>query len=333
MSKDTDRSKEQTLRPCPSCGTDNSDGALLAYSWRHWRLRRCTGCGFVYLENPPSYAALDTSQAWEKNRGDRRERMRDEHPLAERLSQARRDARRWLAGLTRPRDKLNRWIATWIPPGRVVDIGCGDGDRISALPPGYWGVGIEISRALAQTAMANLAGRDAEVLNAPAVDGLAAMSAGSASGVVMRSFLEHELRPRALLAEVARVLADDGAAIIKVPNYGSVNRAVMGPRWCGFRFPGHVNYFTPASLKPMVEEAGLAVVRFGLLDRFPLSDNMWILAARRSRTGSSSRWAKASADRRPWRAPDRQPRAPDAIPSSSGAGYLGVDQSETDNSQ
>lgn len=275
------------LRPCPNCGTDNSDGALLAYSWRHWRLRRCAKCGFVYLENPPDYAGLDTAYAWETNRGDRRERMRAEHPVAERLSQARRTVRKHLTRWMAPPDKLNRWIAAWMPAGRIVDVGCGDGDRLAALPPGYTGVGIEISRAIAQTAVADLAGRDAEVVNAPAIEGLATLEAGSVSGVVMRSFLEHEHRPRELLDEVARVLKCGGAAIIKVPNFGSVNRAVMGSRWCGFRFPGHVNYFTPRTLRRMVEDAGLAAVRFGPTDRFPLSDNMWMVAARRCSVAST----------------------------------------------
>ena len=273
-------------RPCPACGTDGPADALPRYSWRHWQLVRCTGCGFVYLRNPPGYAELDTAQAWERNRGDRRERMRDEHPLAERLSQAHRGIRRRLANRIAQRDKLNRLISAWIPPGRVIDVGCGDGDRIAAMPPGYTGIGIEISRAIARSAAANLAGRGSQVVNAPAVDGLATMPDGSATGVVMRSFLEHELSPRALLAEVARVLAPGGAAIVKVPNYGSANRLVMGPRWCGFRFPGHVNHFTPRTLQGMVEQAGLAVVRFGPTDRFPFSDNMWMVAARRSLTGS-----------------------------------------------
>ena len=265
------------IRSCPCCGARDSD-ALPRYSWRHWQVARCNACGFVFLRNPPDYHALDTAHAWERNRGDRRERMRDEHPLADRLSQTRRSVRRHLRRWTTPRDKLNRLIAAWIPPGRVVDVGCGDGDRIAALPPGYSGVGIEISRAIARTATANLASRDAEVVNAPAVDGLATMPAGSVSGVVMRSFLEHELRPRALLAEVARVLAADGAAIVKVPNFASANRRVMGPRWCGFRFPGHVNYFTPRTLRRMVEDAGLAVARFSPVDRLPTSDNMWLVA-------------------------------------------------------
>ena len=121
---------------------------------------------------------------------------------------------------------------------------------------------------------------EAEVINAPAIEGLAALENDSVSGVVMRSFLEHEHQPRSLLTEIARVLAPGGAAIVKVPNYGSLNRIVMGPRWCGFRFPGHVNYFTPGTLRSMVEQADLAVVRFGPTDRFPLSDNMWMVAAR-----------------------------------------------------
>jgi len=269
---------------------------LARYSWRNWQLTRCTGCGFVFLRNSPGYAALDTAQAWERNRGDRRERMRDEHPLAERLSQARRNARRRLSEWTTPRDKLNRLISAWIPPGRVVDVGCGDGDRIAALPPGYTGVGIEISQAIAATAAANLAERGGEVVNAPAVDGLAAMPDASATGVVMRSFLEHELQPRELLREVTRVLTADGATIVKVPNYGSANRLVMGPRWCGFRFPGHVNYFTPRTLRRMVEDAGLAVVRFRPADRFPLSDNMWMVAARRSFAESTVPRARRPSD-------------------------------------
>jgi predicted xylose isomerase-like sugar epimerase len=39
-----------------------------------------------------------------------------------------------------------------------------------------------------------------------------------------------------------------------------------------------VNHFTPASLRAMVEASGLKVVSFNALDRFFLSDNMWMVA-------------------------------------------------------
>ena len=76
------------------------------------------------------------------------------------------------------------------------------------------------------------------------------------------------------------VIAPDGVLIIKVPNYGSVNRRVFGRRWCGFRFPDHMNYFTPESLVRLCAECGLGVRAFSWLDRLPTSDNMWLVAGR-----------------------------------------------------
>jgi hypothetical protein len=70
------------------------------------------------------------------------------------------------------------------------------------------------------------------------------------------------------------VLAPGGFAVVKVPNYASLNRMVMGAHWCGFRYPEHLNYFTPKSLAGMAAKAGFAA-GFGLTGRLPTSDNMW----------------------------------------------------------
>ena len=262
-------------RNCPRCETDNSGERVLAYSWREWRLRRCRDCRFVYLENPPDYSQLSVTHAWEKNYQDHDVRMQREYPVTRSLSRRWGRIRRWLV---RKPDKMAKRVGTWVPPGRVIDVGCGSAERLRALPRQYETIGIEISKALACEAEAGLAGRNGSVVNLPAIQGLAAMEAASATGVLMRSFLEHEHSPAALLMQVARVLKSGGVTIVKVPNYASVNRRIMGARWCGFRFPGHVNYFTPASLKEMVEAAGLTTVSFGSFDRFPLSDNMWMVA-------------------------------------------------------
>jgi SAM-dependent methyltransferase len=261
-------------RDCPSCGRDNSDEPALEYSWQQWLLRRCTGCGFVYLENPPDYADFKVVFAWERNHGDRKDRMRKEYPLNYALSRGWRKFYRWAV---RKPDKLAKRISRWVPPGRLIDIGCGNADRLVGLPPEYEVFGVEISEALAREGEALLAPRGGRVINLPAIEGLASVEAGTVSGVLMRSFLEHEHQPVALLTHAARVLKPGGVAIIKVPNFASVNRRVMGSRWCGFRFPGHVNHFTPASLSTMVADAGLTPVGFDFFDRFPLSDNMWMV--------------------------------------------------------
>lgn len=262
-------------RDCPKCGTNNAHAPALEYSWEHWVLRGCERCDFVYLENPPDYADFAVAFAWERNHGDRKKRMKAEYPVTHAVS---RGWRKFYRAVVKKPDKLANRINKWVPPGVVIDVGCGNADRLLVLPDHYETCGIEISEGLASEARELLAARNGSIINAPAVEGLASFPGSTASGVLMRSFLEHEHKPVELLTEAERVLQPGGIAIIKVPNFASINRRVMGSRWCGFRFPGHVNHFTPGSLRAMVAEAGFTIASFNALDRFFLSDNMWMVA-------------------------------------------------------
>jgi hypothetical protein len=51
---------------------------------------------------------------------------------------------------------------------------------------------------------------------------------------------------------------------------------VVGPKWCGFRYPDHVNYFTLHSLRDVAARAGFTT---GLVNRisFPVDDNVSVL--------------------------------------------------------
>jgi hypothetical protein len=82
-----------------------------------------------------------------------------------------------------------------------------------------------------------------------------------------------------VLTALHRALAPGGVALIKVPNYASLNRLVTGRKWCGFRYPDHLNYFTPASLKAMAAGCGYRT-RFGPTDRLPTSDNMYAVLSK-----------------------------------------------------
>ncbi len=231
----------------------------------------------VYLENPPSYREQAEDFPWEQNYSDRRERVRNEFPVTSIVSRSLRALKRQLY---KKRDRLPPLVDDWIKPGTVADVGCGDGATLKWLPEQYRPLGIELSEGLARQSRQLLAHRDATILNMSAIEGLRTIPDGTLSGVIMISFLEHETHPVELLGEVFRVLDQGGGTIIKVPNFASMNRRVLGSRWCGFHFPGHVNYFTPESLREMVESTGFQVVRFGFSDRFFLSDNMWLTALR-----------------------------------------------------
>jgi SAM-dependent methyltransferase len=251
-------------RACPQCDSRETY-SLPRYSTPDWRVVSCARCGFVYLANPPAYERLVDEFAWEKSRTEEIGRRRKARPVLMRLDRA----TRWRIGLLRRRGRADLY-ATLFKPGNVLDVGCGGGTQIGTPFVPY---GIEISRALYESAAALMEARGGKAVHGPAAEAIRTFPDHFFSGVVLSSVLEHEMQPKPLLREVARVLADDGAAFVRVPNFGSVNRVVNGGNWCGFRHPDHVNYFTLRSLMRMARDAGL---KLRLLHpvRQPLDDNI-----------------------------------------------------------
>ena len=275
-------STEEPLAPkcrhrcCPICGCENAGEPSLRYSRDGWNLKQCSQCDLVYLENAPTYEALETEFAWEKTYHAEKSKRRRGKTLSYLVSDAAKKVKLLFRG-REVRAKEQRFIRRYIGTGRMLDVGCGAGRTLINLPQSITPYGIEISSYLAGISQKYCGARGGKVVRNNAVDGMDEFDADLFDGIMMRAFLEHETEPRPLLEKARRVLRPGGRIIIKVPNYGCVNRVVRGNRWCGFRFPDHVNYFTPSILRRLVQETGYRVVRFGALDRFPLSDNMWMV--------------------------------------------------------
>jgi SAM-dependent methyltransferase len=186
------------------------------------------------------------------------------------------------------RDKvavLGRRIASSFGTGpiRVVDVGCAEGtliERIVAgMPETVAGrvepIGIEISTHLASVAERTLSRRGGRCIHATGIEGLAMIEPASVHLIVLSCILEHEIEPLTLLRRCRDRLAADGRVIVKVPNFNCLGRLLRGRKWCGFRWPDHVNYFTATTLASMAGSAGFNDVRMGLFDRSPLSDSLY----------------------------------------------------------
>lgn len=261
-------------RCCPVCGGDNTAAPAYPASRDAWVLKACAACGCVYLENPPTYEALEEEFAWEKTSAQEETRRRTRRPAAKAISTA------WKAFRQKvlKRDKLMDLVPRFIPGGKVLDIGCGGGGTLARLPGDHYiPHGIEISKQLALTADAHARPRGGHVVQASALDGARTFEEATFDGVLMSAFLEHEVQPGPLLQALHRILKPGGCVIIKVPNHACWNRSVRGAEWCGYRFPDHVNYFSPATLSRLARDCGYQIARFSLPDRFPLSDNMWLV--------------------------------------------------------
>lgn len=237
------------VRSCPACGA-RLGRHLSAYDRDRWHIVSCGDCDFVYLENPPGYDALVDDFAWEKTYEEEVKYRRRTRPVTTRLSRA----MRWrFAYFGRSVDR----VAGLMGAGKVLDIGCGAGNP--AFMRDCTPYGIEISRALHAEADVAMRARGGHAVHAPAIEGLKTFDDGTLDGVIMHSYLEHEERPADVLAGVARVLKPGGRAYVRVPNFGGLNRRVQGAKWCGFRYPDHVNYFTVGSLSAMAARAGLGM--------------------------------------------------------------------------
>lgn len=244
-------------RDCEVCGSPRAT-LLKSYTRTRWPVVRCDDCGFVYLGAVPSYVALTKELAWEKTSAAENKR-RTRARFA------------WLDTATRWRMTLGKWLDEQLrrralgPTGNVLDIGCGRGCRVPAGPTPF---GIEISEALAKRASPAFERRKGRVVNAPAVEGLDAFEDQFFSAILMRSYLEHERQPRLVLERAFRHLAPGGTIYVRVPDFGSLNRRVMGARWCGWRFPDHVNYFTSDSLRALAQSIGFTYSRTNWLSIF-----------------------------------------------------------------
>jgi SAM-dependent methyltransferase len=233
----------------PTCEVCLKSGAtvLVKYTRSPWPVVACNHCGFVYLGRVPDYADLSVTLAWEKQHVGEKERRRK----ADRF--ARFDA------LTRFRLKLGKVLdrarhARGVPSaGRVLEIGCGGTTRIPEGPTPY---GIEISEGLYRKARPVFEARGGTVYHEPATLGIERFADDFFDAIIMRSYLEHEAQPRLILERAFRRLKPGGKILLRSPNYNSANRFMRGANWCGFRFPDHVNYFTPRSLAALARSIG-----------------------------------------------------------------------------
>lgn len=261
------------------------------YDRDDWKIVRCKETGFVYLSDPPEYDSLETDFAWEKTSVLERERRLKEEPIFSKISLTAKSTKNRLFPNRNKMATRAVQIAMEIHSRRstsrpdkiwLLDIGCGWGRLLQKICEDLTGAGlsvnprgIEVSKELARRANQNIHVFGGDVIQANAIAGADQLNENSVDIVLMSSFLEHECQPLRLLRSLHRSLSPEGSIIIKVPNFDCWNRKIRQKRWCGFRYPDHVNYFTPKTLRRLSREAGYTVCQQHLRDRFPLSDNMY----------------------------------------------------------
>jgi SAM-dependent methyltransferase len=110
--------------------------------------------------------------------------------------------------------------------------------------------------------------------------------------VYLSETIEHLPDPRTTVRAAATALRPGGLFVVGTGNHASFARVLRGRRW-GYYMPGHLQYFSAATLGRLLAEEGFTVVRRAFGDDRSVAD----LRAIRRREGRPAGIGAALADR------------------------------------
>lgn len=242
-----------TIRPhCPLCASSET-AHFDAHPKVDQVLYRCKACGFYFAHPHVPYVHSEHEEV--------------EGDAAPGYWTNEAAITHYLDWREKENERLAQWTLAAIRPGRVLEIGVGDGPLTKRLAPqvaDYWGIepdtnALERARALLLDGTRKILPlRSDQIETAPEFANLR----DSFDAVFLFSVLEHIPAPTQFFATARAMLKPDGRLIISVPNSNSFSlfyrlRKIMGVEpWTYF----HISFFTFNNLKTALERAGFSVV-------------------------------------------------------------------------
>ncbi len=228
-----------SLERCPVCEKGAFAYLFTARGFAH---HRCLGCGFLFV-NPrlnETGARLYYNSDYYRAYCDFNERPINEAdgPYCRTFG-----------------DQLTAFVETVreiCPAGRVVDVGCGLGGLLAALPAdAYERIGVEFNDAAADFARSRYGLRIAGSMSDLAAE------QGTVDLVTAVEVIEHVAEPFEWLRDVVKLISPSGTLIITTPNIDSLDFRLYGERCQHFCAPSHVNFFGVKTLTTLARRTGL----------------------------------------------------------------------------
>jgi SAM-dependent methyltransferase len=153
-----------------------------------------------------------------------------------------------------------------VPPGRVLDVGCGSGDLLEHFAKRGWEMyGIDPSA----SAVAAAAKRGASVHHGTLRD--QPWQPGSFGLITFQHTLEHVDEPVDALRLARALLGPGGLLVIDVPNWACWQRRLLfRDRWHPLELPRHLQHFSPRALQRLAGVLGLRVRALGTTSSVPV---------------------------------------------------------------
>ena len=219
-----------------------------------WDFHRCRSCGLEYLDPRP--AAEELPAAYETYYT--HQKVAPGTPTATPTPQAGtyRLSSLFLRSMSRMQQRADSMYLDDVKPGRLLDVGCGDGRFLERMATAGWLVeGVEVDRCAADTARSR----------GFAVHNGTLQSAGYGDrvfdAVTMDHVIEHVTDPVAILGECHRVLRPGGRLVVITPNVDALGRRCFGRAWRDLDPPRHLFVASRQALALAALRAGLGGAR------------------------------------------------------------------------
>jgi ubiquinone/menaquinone biosynthesis C-methylase UbiE len=157
-------------------------------------------------------------------------------------------------GLAAENLKFSNMFLSDLPPGRVLDVGCGEAKFLYRMyQKGWSGVGLDFDLNAIEAARKNYGKYGLELLQTDLVS--AHFPDNSFDAVTMNHVIEHVPDPVALFAEVKRILKPGGRLVSITPNIQSWAHSLFGDCWRGLEIPRHLQIFSLPALANCARKA------------------------------------------------------------------------------
>jgi 2-polyprenyl-3-methyl-5-hydroxy-6-metoxy-1,4-benzoquinol methylase len=259
----SDQQIKMRSSPCSHCYVCGSDGRMLYEGLPdhlfgvcgQWNLRKCENpvCGSTWLDPMPLECDLPIAyKSYYTHSSDNpaviSKRQIYMRSFVRWLEQA------WLAliFLRSERKKLDHMHLERFAPGRLLEVGCGNGTRLIKMQKLGWEV----------------EGQDVDVNaveNVRLTYGLTThlgdlaqlrLPAESYHAIIMNHVIEHVHDPIALLQECRRLLKSGGVIVVVTPNPNSFGHSTFREAWIGLDVPRHLHLFTAHALLQVAMKTG-----------------------------------------------------------------------------
>jgi ubiquinone/menaquinone biosynthesis C-methylase UbiE len=164
-----------------------------------------------------------------------------------------------ITGIAREKTRRREMFLNESKPGKLLDVGCGDGTFLNLMRVRGWDVdGIDFDAAAIQTAKKkhNLTLRHGDLRAAK-------LSEATFDAVTMSHVVEHLTDPIGLLREIHRLLKPGGQLVMTTPNTSGVGHQKFGASWFGVDAPRHLHLFNKSNLSEVARRAGFQIAWAG----------------------------------------------------------------------